>query len=269
MCQPTYRLSNAIAPEGPCTGASADCPGLNGRARRPEVFRFRAVAHVRGIPADPADPIWSCTPAARSGRPDRTSLAPGTRARAGPARPPGPLASRPGQRPELLRFADCGQAPRRLRPAGRRCGRPGWARPRPGGAAPGPRPPPGRATARQCPDHGRPTRSSRTPDFRGVIARLLSIRGLQRIAAIHGTRYQATAVSGRRPIRMKTAWPRHVLPSPGITGTPRAPRIGRVRPRARAARAPSARCRPARAGPPAPRPRRVPGRAGRPGRRGP
>ncbi len=115
MCQPTYRLSNAIAPEGPCTGASADCPGLNGRARRPEVFRFRAVAHVRGIPAGPAGPIWSCTPAARSGRPDRISLAPGTRARAGPARPPGPPASRPGQRPELLRFADCGQATRRLR----------------------------------------------------------------------------------------------------------------------------------------------------------
>ena len=159
------------------------------------------------------------------------------------------------------RRAGCASRPQ-VRPA-----RVGAAAPRRSG--PEPRPPPGRATARQCPDHGRPTRSSRTPDFRGVIARLLSIRGLQRIAAIHGTRCQATAVSGRRPIRLKTAWPRHVLPSPGITGTPRAPRIGRVRPRARAARAPSARCRPARAGPPAPRPRRVPGRAGRPGRRGP
>ncbi len=226
----------------------------------------RAVAHVRAIPAGP---IWSCSPRPRSGRPGPHRPGAGNSGASGAGQAASPSVSLLGQRPEVLRFAGCGQATRRLRPGDRPCGPPGRRGRAPAAGAPGrARPLAAGQPAMRGSWQVRP-RTPRASDFRGVIARLLPIRackGLQRFM-------NATPRSPRYPaghsIRMKTALPRDLPPSRGITGTPWAPRIGRARRRGRAARARSARCRPARAGPPAPRLRRARGTAGRPGRTGP
>jgi hypothetical protein len=183
MCQPTYRLSNAIAPEGGCTGASADWPEIKWPDKRPELFRLRPVAHVRGVPGGPGRPDMGKLPAAPRRAPGRRRPGPGRPARDGPDMPrgasPGPL----GHGPELLRFAGCGQASHRLRPGDGGPGGPGGARRDRCGTGSGPRPPPGRAAADNAPDHGSPARSSRTSDFHRANCALLWIRacnGLQR-----------------------------------------------------------------------------------------
>jgi hypothetical protein len=267
MCQPTYRLSNAIAPGGPCTGACADCPSLNGGTKRPELFRPRAVAHVRGIPPAPVSRIWSSAPLRRCGppRPGRPGAA--SLPRPGPRPVPGPGLSPLNCDDSLVaarRRPGCGQVTCGADQTARR-GRAGR------GGPPGPRPPPAARppaiprswkAGRSSPDSGLPR------DFRDAIARILRTRackGLQRFTNAELRR------RGIQPARYpdENSATRDPGPSPGITGTPRPPRTGRVPPPGRAARGRSARCRPARAGRPAPRPRRAPGTAGHPGRTGP
>jgi hypothetical protein len=239
------------------------------RQQRPELFHLQGSCPCQGHPGGPQSAEYGHPPAAFP------------QPRPGPSAPsrPGPRSpGRPGRtarfrartcgRPELLRFAGCGQATPRLRPGDlpRGPGRP--ARPRRSRRRlPGRRPSPA----------ARPPAMPRSwgtwPELPGLRTSAglpwrncadIADQCLQRIAAIHQGEAQVAAVSGRLAIQMKTL-PR----DPGIIRTPRAPRTGRAPPPGRAARARSARCRPGHAGRPAPRLRRAPGRAGRPGRTGP
>jgi hypothetical protein len=264
MCQPTYRLSNAIAPEGGCTRASADCPGLNGETNVQNSSGPGRLPMSGAFLAGQAGPIGHAPHDSRC-VPGHRRHAPGRPGRDGPAVSPGPPPGPSGHRPELLRFTGCGQVSHRWRPGGGGPGGPERGAAGPARAAPASRPRGGRRIRRIM--EGRPE----VPGLRtstAQIARLLSIRPAMDCSDSR-TRHQVAAVSGRRTIRMKSTASCHLRLSPGVTGTPWAPPAGRVRPRGRVTPGRSARCRPARAGPPAPRLRRAPGRAGRPGRTGP
>jgi hypothetical protein len=243
-------------------------PWIKWPDKRPELFRPPPVAHVRGVPGGPGRADMGMLPAAPRPAPGRRRPGPGRPARDRPGIPSGPSPGPLGHRPELLRFAGCGQASRRLRPGDGGPGGPGGARLDRCGAGSGPRPAPGRAAAGNAPDHGSPARSSRTSDFHRANCAIIAdqaCNGLQRFTKAAPGRGGIR----RRSIRMKSTASRYLRLTPGVTGTPWAPPAGRAQPRARAVPGRSARCRPARAGPPVPRLRRAPGRAGRPGRTGP
>ena len=230
MRQPTYRLSHAIALEGPCTEGPRKLRRLNGQVDSP----FSA-----------ASAPFSLRHWAGTGRPNHAAAPPGSRA----------ARSRHRDSCALTTAARAGSAllGGRISRAGRRYGRPGPRRAAEGDHTPAGPAPPGAAWPSPRADPSRPA---------------ICGRGISGSEAI-GLPWRNCVDIAICRLAMDCRGIAHSLLVSSISALLRVHGIGRARPPGPAAPGRSARCRPARAGPPAPRPPGGRGRQDLPGRTGP